>query len=217
MDMEEMDENINDGVRNRKRGKGKIKITKRQHVNNKELVQELIDFKATIEKQREQKDKEVFKILEEKRKIEDELERLNNLKRPSKKKIEQFEIELTKINKKLEARQAKECCGQASERLGEIFIDLVENYATKSNFSGYTYLEEMKSRAIFFLLRYSPSFNPEKSKNAFAYCTQIVKNAFIQVIKKEKKRSEAKKQFVEDYYRNKDFTRKDDDLFFGNT
>jgi len=119
------------------------------------------------------------------------------------------------LSKKLEFAEKKPCYGQASDRLGEIFLDLVENYATKSNFSGYTYLEEMKSRAIFFLLRYSPSFKPEKSNNAFSYCTQIVKNAFIQVIKKEKKRTESKKKYVEDYYRNKDFSKKEDDLYFG--
>jgi DNA-directed RNA polymerase specialized sigma subunit len=140
--------NEQDG-RNRKRGRGKIKIIKRPHVNNKELKEELINYKKT---------------------------------------------------------------GKASERLGEIFIDLVDNFATKSNFSGYSYLEEMKSRAIFFLLMYSRSFNPEKSDNAFAYSTQIVKNAFIQVIKKEKKHAETKRAFAEKYIKEKDFSKKDDQL-----
>jgi hypothetical protein len=101
---------------------------------------------------------------------------------------------------------------KASERLGEIFIDLVDNYATKSNFSGYSYLEEMKSRAIFFLLMYSKSFKPEKSNNAFAYCTQIVKHAFIQVIKKEKKHNETKKSYAETIFRNRNNVKKDDPL-----
>lgn len=106
--------------------------------------------------------------------------------------------------------------GIATDRLGEIFIDLVDNYATKSNFSGYSYLEEMKSRATFFLLMYSKSFNPEKSDNAFAYCTQIVKNAFIQVIKKEKKHNETKKALVEKYFKEKDNNNhKDDSLIIG--
>lgn len=213
---EDHTEEIYDQIRNRKRGRGKIKITKRQHVNNKELVAELIEFKKTIEEEKDKKDKHIVKLNQEIELTTKELNRLNGLKRPHKKKLEEAEIKLTKLQKKLEAETSRICFGQASDRLGEIFLDLVENYATKSNFSGYTYLEEMKSRAIFFLLRYSPSFKPEKSNNAFAYCTQIVKNAFIQVIKKEKKRSEAKKSFVEDYYRNTDFTKKDDDLFFGN-
>lgn len=139
-----------DEQRNRVRGKGKIKIIKRQRVDNKELLAELIKFKKS---------------------------------------------------------------GVASERLGEVFLDLVDNYATKSNFSGYSYLEEMKSRAIFFLLLYSRSFNPDKSNNAFAYCTQIVKNAFIQVIKKENKHAETKKNFVEEFFRNVDYSRKEDTIY----
>lgn len=136
-------------IKNRKRGKGKQKVQKRQHVNNEELKNELMKFKAT---------------------------------------------------------------GKASERLGEIFLDLVENYATKSNFSGYSYLEEMKSKAIYFLLCYSKSFNPEKSTNAFAYCTQFVYHAFLQVIKKENKHAEAVKGYVEKYFREKDYFKKDDGL-----
>jgi hypothetical protein len=143
-------EQIKDEMRNRVRGKGKIKIIKRQRVDNKELLAELIKFKKS---------------------------------------------------------------GTASERLGEVFLDLVDNYATKSNFSGYSYLEEMKSRAIYFLLLYSRSFNPEKSNNAFAYCTQIVKNAFIQVIKKENKHAETKKNFVEEFFRNVDYARKEDNIY----
>lgn len=102
--------------------------------------------------------------------------------------------------------------GKPSERLGEMFICLVDNYATKTNFSGYSFLEEMKGRAIFFLLKYSKSFKIEKSDNAFAYCTQIVKNAFIQVIKTEKKHSETKRAVAEKYIREKDWSKKDETL-----
>lgn len=138
-----------ENVRNRVRGKGKIKIVKRQHVDNKELVAELIKFKQS---------------------------------------------------------------GIATERLGELFLNLVDNYATKSNYSGYSYLEEMKSRAVFFLLNYSSSFDPAKSNNAFAYCTQIVKNAFIQVIIKENRHNETKKKYIEQFFRNVHYDHKDDDL-----
>jgi len=143
--------------KNRMRGKGKMKIVKRQRVNNKELKEELLKY-----------------------------------------------IESEKKNGKDK--------GIATDRLGEIFMDLVENYATKKNFSSYSYLEEMKSRAILFLLKYSKSFKPEKSDNAFAYCTQIVKNAFIQVIKKEKKHAEMKKAYVEKYYHEKNWLKREDHL-----
>jgi DNA-directed RNA polymerase specialized sigma subunit len=125
---------------------------------------------------------------------------------------EELKNELIKFKKSVCEKHPN---GLASERLGEIFLDLVDNYATKSNFSGYSYLDEMKSRATFFLLMYSKSFNPEKSDNAFAYCTQIVKNAFIQVIKKEKKHTETKKALVEKYFKEKDHIKKDDTLIIG--
>lgn len=172
--------------KNRRRGRGKIKITKRQHVNNEELVNELLDFKASYQDALKKKEEKI-------------------------KKAKKSGASSEKI-KKLED---KEVYGVPSERLGEIFVNLVDNFATKSNFSGYTYLEEMKSRAIFFLLRYSKNFDPEKSKNAFAYCTQFVYHAFLQVIKKEKKHIEAKKALVEKYYNEKRFDKKDDDLIFG--
>lgn len=145
-------------VRNRTRGKGKGKVIKRQHVNNAELIEEIIKYKESEEKNGKGK-------------------------------------------------------GIASERLGEIFLNLVDNYATKSNFSGYSFLEEMKSRAIFFLLKYSLSFKPQKSKNAFAYCTEIVKNAFIQVITKENKRIEGKRNYVEKFFRELHYEKKPDELF----
>lgn len=172
--------------RTRKRGKGKIKVTKRQLVNNKELVAEIIELRKSFDAAREKHDRD--------------LQEAKDANAPQ-------EV--------IDALNKKDIIGTPSERLGEIFMDLVENYATKSNFSGYTYLDEMKSRAIFFLLKYSKSFNPDKSSNAFAYCTQIVKNAFIQVINKENKHIATKKALAEKYYRERRFDKKDDDLIFG--
>lgn len=172
--------------KNRHRGRGKIKITKRQHVNNEELVNELLKFKDSYNNELKKKELKIKKA----------------------KKSGMSDEQIEKI-------QNQEVFGVPSERLGEIFVNLVDNFATKSNFSGYTYLEEMKSRAIFFLLKYSKGFNPEKSKNAFSYCTQFVYHAFLQVIKKEKKHIEAKKALVEKYYNEKRFDKKDDDLIFG--
>lgn len=179
-----MPENTNG--KNRRRGRGKIKITKRQHVDNAELVQELMDFKESYNKA----------IAAHEKKI-------------------RAAIKANKSEEEIQALKDMDIFGTPSERLGEIFVNLVDNFATKSNFSGYTYLEEMKSRAIFFLLKYSKNFNPEKSKNAFAYCTQFVYHAFLQVIKKEKKHIEAKKALVEKYYNERRFDKKDDDLIFG--
>jgi hypothetical protein len=174
--------------KNRQRGRGKIKITKRQLVNNEELVSELAKFKESY----------VNELTIHNKKIQDAI------------KSKQPEQVIEKLQK-------QEIFGTPSERLGEIFVNLVDNYATKSNFSGYTYLEEMKSRAIFFLLKYSKNFDYTKSKNAFAYCTQFVYHAFLQVIKKEKKHIETKKALVEKYYHERKFDKRDSDSLFGNT
>jgi DNA-directed RNA polymerase specialized sigma24 family protein len=59
--------------------------------------------------------------------------------------------------------------------------------ATKPNFSGYTYKEDMISDGIENCLLYIRNFNPEKSQNPFAYFTQIIWYAFLRRIHKEKR------------------------------
>lgn len=100
--------------------------------------------------------------------------------------------------------------GIPSERLGELFYLHTERYASALSFKNYTYLDEMKAQAMFFLLKYSKSFNPDYAKkygkkvNAFAYCTTIIYNAFIQVIRREKKNSKLKDKIIQ-VFKNIDF------------
>lgn len=88
--------------------------------------------------------------------------------------------------------------GVASDRLGELFMIHVDHYASSSCFKGYTYLDEMKSQARLFLLKYCKSFKPDygpknnKKPNAFSYCTTIIHNAFLQIIQREKRHSRLK-------------------------
>jgi len=106
-----------------------------------------------------------------------------------------YYIDKTEYNGQLEEySKTKEC----SDRLGELFMLHVQRCASAANFKGYTYRSEMESTALFFLLKYSVGFDASGSKskdnkaNAFAYCTQIIHNAFLQVIAKEKKHSKLK-------------------------
>jgi DNA-directed RNA polymerase specialized sigma24 family protein len=46
-------------------------------------------------------------------------------------------------------------------------------------------------------LQYASNFNPEKSKNPFAYFTQIIYYAFIRRIQKEKKQQHVKHKIIE--------------------
>ena len=70
--------------------------------------------------------------------------------------------------------------------VGECLMKLVNGYASKVNFAGYTYVDEMKSEALLTCVKYAHNFDPTKSQNAFAYFTQIVHHAFTQVLNKEK-------------------------------
>ena len=94
--------------------------------------------------------------------------------------------------------------GVCGDRLGDLFMLHVQRCASAANFKGYTYRSEMESTALFFLLKYSKNFDWTGSKsksnvaNAFAYCTQIIHHAFLQIIAREKKHSKLKDMLIKD-------------------
>lgn len=71
--------------------------------------------------------------------------------------------------------------------IGECIFQIGTRLATKPNFSGYSYKEDMISDGIENCLQYIHNFDPEKSSNPFAYFTQIIWYAFLRRIQKEKK------------------------------
>jgi hypothetical protein len=71
--------------------------------------------------------------------------------------------------------------------IGECFMKISEGLSHKPNFINYTYRDEMISDGIENCLMYFNNFDPEKSKNPFAYFTQIIYYAFLRRIQKEKK------------------------------
>ncbi len=73
------------------------------------------------------------------------------------------------------------------EYVGKCFMMIAENLSHKPNFISYTFRDEMISDAIENCVLYADNFNPEKSKNPFAYFTQIVYYAFLRRIQREKK------------------------------
>ena len=76
---------------------------------------------------------------------------------------------------------------QVPEYIGKCILLIATRLATKPNFSGYSYKEEMISDGIENCLMYIHNFDPEKSQNPFAYFTQIIWFAFLRRIQKEKK------------------------------
>ena len=73
---------------------------------------------------------------------------------------------------------------QVTEYIGECFLLIAERLSTRPNFINYPYRDEMIGDAIENCLMYAANFDPEKSKNPFAYFTQITYFAFLRRIKK---------------------------------
>lgn len=72
------------------------------------------------------------------------------------------------------------------EYLGSCFIKIANRLATKGNFYGYTFKDEMVSDGILDCVKAVNNFDPEKTRNPFGYFTQIIYYAFIRRIKDEK-------------------------------
>lgn len=86
-----------------------------------------------------------------------------------------------------EAKEAGEERPVVSRYIGECIMMIATRLATRPNFVGYSYKDEMISDGIENCLAYIHNFNPEKSTNPFAYFTQIIYYAFLRRIQKEKK------------------------------
>lgn len=80
--------------------------------------------------------------------------------------------------------------GVISDRLGRMFLLLATRYATKPNFSGYSYVDEMISNAVLSCCQAVNKFDSNKSQNPFAYYTSVIHTAFIQVLNKERRHQE---------------------------
>lgn len=88
-------------------------------------------------------------------------------------------------------------------RLGEIIVLTVNRISTQTKFRHYTYLDDMKAEGIFQSIKGITKFNLDKINDAgqksssFSYLTQIIINAFRQILKKEKKNRDIKDKAIE--------------------
>ena len=86
-----------------------------------------------------------------------------------------------------DAKSRGELEPQISEYVGECFMKIANRLSFRPNFINYAFREDMISDGIENCVQYIRNFDPEKSKNPFAYFTQIIYFAFIRRIQKEKK------------------------------
>lgn len=75
---------------------------------------------------------------------------------------------------------------------------MAEGLSHRYNFRNYTYIDEMKSDAIYMACRAIKNFDPEKSTNAFGYFTFVMWRAMTSRIKAEKKEHETKMSLLKD-------------------
>jgi len=87
------------------------------------------------------------------------------------------------------AKEADKPAPKIPRYIGECLLMICTKLATKPNFSGYTYRDEMVADAIENCIAAVDNFDPDRYANPFAYFTQIAWNAFIRRISKEKKQS----------------------------
>ena len=81
--------------------------------------------------------------------------------------------------------------------LGECFLKIATHLSYKPNFVNYMFREDMISDGIENCVQYIHNFDPEKSRNPFAYFSQIIHYAFLRRIQKEKKQLEIKTKIIE--------------------
>ena len=88
--------------------------------------------------------------------------------------------------------------GRITENLGKMYIKLSERYAQRSNWRGYTYIDEMKGQAILQLSQIGLQFDESKSENPFAYYTAAVTNSFTRILNIEKKNQNIRDDMLEE-------------------
>ena len=84
---------------------------------------------------------------------------------------------------------------------------LCERYATRSNWRGYTYNDEMRSQALLQLSQIGLQFDESKSNNPFAYYTAVITNSFTRVLNVEKRNQNLRDDILEANNFNPSYTR----------
>jgi hypothetical protein len=84
-----------------------------------------------------------------------------------------------------------------SNYVGECFLKIANHLSYRPNFVNYMFKDDMICDGVENCVQYVDNFDPEKSKNPFAYFTQIIYYAFLRRIQREKKQLEIKNKIIE--------------------
>jgi hypothetical protein len=107
--------------------------------------------------------------------------------------------------------------GKMTNKLATMFIKLCERYATRSNWRGYTYNDEMRSQALLQLSQIGLQFDESKSQNPFAYYTAAVNNSFTRVLNIEKRNQNLRDDILEMNNLTPSYTRQGMKISTGNS
>ena len=88
---------------------------------------------------------------------------------------------------------------RVSNYIGGCFLKIATHLSYRPNFINYMYKDDMVCDGIENCIQYIDNFDPSKSKNPFAYFTQIVYYAFLRRIAKEKRQMDIKDKIIDKY------------------
>lgn len=109
----------------------------------------------------------------------------------------------TDLMKEIELSHAQ---NKMTNELGKMIMVLCKRYAKHPDYSNvFSHEEDMQAFGLLTVVKVWKSFNPEKSKNPFAYFTQILRHAFYQYGNSEKKAQDTKKAVKKDLGLNPSF------------
>tara|TARA_B100001113_G_scaffold138466_1_gene113591 strand:- start:10583 stop:11059 length:477 start_codon:yes stop_codon:yes gene_type:complete len=109
-----------------------------------------------------------------------------------------FLVEIVKYREAVETAKLQERPKpRITHYLGDCFLKIATHLSYRPNFINYMYKEDMISDGVENCVQYIDNFDPAKSKNPFAYFTQIVYYAFLRRIAKEKRQMDIRDKLIE--------------------
>ena len=97
--------------------------------------------------------------------------------------------------------------GRITEKLASMMMRLCFRYSMRSNWRGYTYVDEMRSHALVQVSQIGLQFDESKSQNPFAYYTAAITNSFTRVLNLEKRNQHIRDDLLQDSGQMPSFSR----------
>jgi hypothetical protein len=136
-----------------------------------------------------------------KKEIQDLISRIKVISREFSTNIKTYMVEVLRSHwsgDTIETGQFNIDKGKLTNTLVKMLMLFVDQYARAGNWSGYTYIEDMKSSALCHLIDVALKFEELKSNNAFSYLTQVAAMKFTATLNSEKIQRRIKSKMMQD-------------------